>query len=190
MRLKSFDRTAVLAWCPVVPYSHYVVAGSIVGSLGDDFSASSKLEIFSTKKQENGDVMGSVECPDRFSQLAWSSNVQNSERGMVAGAMVDGSIGIWNMDKVFESNTEEACVATLENQGASVKGLEFNPKQSQLLASAGEDGQLYIWNLKQLEQPTLYSLGGKNPHANQVISHLAWNYQIETVCSLLSNFFV
>ncbi|KAL9652844.1 hypothetical protein ABK040_010876 [Willaertia magna] len=148
-------------------------------------------------------LLGKIQVPDRFNRLSWGmpNSLENFPLGVLAGSQTDGSISLYNVKKIVkssylnaliggnevENNKEEALIANLDKHVGAVRGLEFNPKQNNLLASAGEDGQLYIWNLKQPDQPAAVVLGGKNPHQNQTISHLQWNRKYEYILATTSH---
>ena len=198
MKLSEVSRTAVTTWCPLSSYSNYIAAGSIAGSL-EDFTAGSKLEIFTTdpssskhttidEENDNKMLLGRVTSADRFNRLAWGKPSQDFELGVIAGALVDGSISLYDASKIVGNSDEStnAVITNLEGHTAPVKGLEFNPTQTNLLASAGEDSQLYIWNLKNPNAPTPVTLGGKNPHQNQSISFLSWNRIYEYILATTS----
>ena len=142
-------------------------------------------------------LLAQIQVPDRFNRLSWGTpGTTGDSLGIIAGGQVDGTISLFDANKMVElysknkkkaSPHDEALVASLDKHQNSVRGLEFNPKQLNLLASAGDDGQLYIWNLKQPEQPAAVVLGCKNPHQNQTISHLQWNRKYEYILATTSH---
>ncbi|EFC36681.1 predicted protein [Naegleria gruberi] len=177
-------------------------SSAFFSSLG---STHQQNELISTEEEEkkkkeaarkHPKLVAQIEAPDRFNRLSWGTPGSTGESlGIVAGAQVDGTISLFDVNKMVESysktkkisSTSSALVATLDKHQNSVRGLEFNPKQVNLLASAGEDGQLFIWNLKQPEQPGVVVLGCKNPHQNQTISHLQWNQKFEYILATTSH---
>jgi protein transport protein SEC31 len=195
MKLCEISRMAATTWCPLPTYSNYIACGSIAGSL-ENFTAGSKLEIFtidpSSAKTISGEgedmLIGSVSCADRFNKLAWGKPSGDYEMGTVAGALVDGTISLYDASKIVgnKDQSADAVIVNLEKHTAPVRGLEFNPTQTNLLASAGEDSNLYIWNMKNPSSPSLVALGGKNPHQNQSISALAWNRIFEYILATTS----
>jgi protein transport protein SEC31 len=188
-RLNEIYRTAVSAWSPCPGYSNYLAVGSISGTI--DFSSEAKLEIIKgvdlkrTADTTTEGALGSVVSADRFNRLAWGQPGETFEMGVVAGAMLDGNITLWDPKKIIAAE-ENSVIATLDKHTAGVRGLEFNPTQHNLLASAGEDSILYIWNLKNPSAPTPITLSGKNPHHDQTISHLSWNRIFEYILATTS----
>jgi protein transport protein SEC31 len=75
----------------------------------------------------------------------------------------------------------------MDKHQGPVRGLAFNYTQGSILASAGEDSSIYVWNLQNPEAPVHYAPEGKNPHANQIISALAWNKNYESIMATTSH---
>lgn len=150
MRLKEIKRTAVTSWCPVAPFTNYMVSGSIAGLL-TDFNAQPKLEILDTshrRRDNNGSslVVGSITTSERFTRVSWSGNrnvvsspetsVSSSDSetdeigGLIAGALVGGSIGIWDPQIIVGHHADNASdeeeidmgmIARLDKHTAAVK---------------------------------------------------------------------
>lgn len=160
MRLKEIKRTAAVSWCPVAPFTNYMVCGSIAGSL-TDFSAQPKLEIVDTsyrrRRHATGSsssssggslVVGSVTTSERFTKVAWSgernatvgspgsteylnadTSVPEKIGGLIAGALVNGSIGIWDPRVIAghrcgsdgEDEIDLGMIAKLDKHTAAVK---------------------------------------------------------------------
>ncbi|KAF0984807.1 hypothetical protein FDP41_000706 [Naegleria fowleri] len=153
-----------------------------------------KRRLEAARKQPK--LLAQIEAPDRFHRLTWGTPGSTGDSlGIIAGAQVDGVISLFDANKMIESfskrkkilPSDDALIASMDKHQSSVRGLEFNPKQVNLLASAGDDGQLYIWNLKQPNQPQAVVLGCKNPHQNQTISHLQWNRKFEYILATTSH---
>ncbi len=104
-RLNEIYRTAVSAWSPCPGYSNYLAVGSISGTI--DFSSEAKLEIIKgvdlkrTADTTTEGVLGSVVSADRFNRLAWGQPGETFEMGVVAGAMLDGNITLWDPKKII-----------------------------------------------------------------------------------------
>jgi protein transport protein SEC31 len=187
MKINEIHRAAALTWCPCTEHTDIIATGSIAGSL-EDFSSGSKIELFATDlNSTQAKLLGSASTPDRFNKLSWGNPVSETfPYGILAGAMVDGTIGIWNPEKMLnEETSKDSLLTTLDKHKGSVRGLSFNKLQPNLLASAGEDSMMYIWNLQKPEAPVGYTIPGNNPHANQVISNLGWNQKFDYVLLFL-----
>lgn len=103
MKINEIPRAAAISWCPLSEHSNVIATGTIAGSL-KDFSAGSKLEFFSTNlNSTEANLLGGVDSYDRFNKLAWGNPCSNTyDYGVVAGAMVDGTISIWNPKNIIE----------------------------------------------------------------------------------------
>lgn len=65
----------------------------------------------------------------------------------------------------------------------AIRGLEFQ-NQSNLLASAATDGDIYIWDLNNLSKP--YTPGNKSSRLEDVTC-LSWNRQVPHILATGSN---
>eukprot|EP00762_Andalucia_godoyi_P003033 ANDGO_04180.mRNA.1 Protein transport protein SEC31 homolog B len=194
MFLKQVSRTATFAWSPS---GSHLVAGSMAGSFDADFSASAKLEIFScglnNLDTRDMSIVATIDAPERFSRLDWGGS-------LIAGALVDGSIQLWNADNMissyqpptassvnvngeefFNSPPSQGSDSTMEpillkKHEGDVRALQFNPFQPSMLASGGADGQVYIWTLGE-SSGAWAAPGGRNPHTEEV-SDVAWNRKV------------
>ncbi|KAL0485209.1 COPII adaptor coat protein SEC31 [Acrasis kona] len=163
------------------------------GSFGD-FTAQDKLEIFKgvdlkrNKDSSEDQVLGTITSDNKFTRASWGNPVESMKMGILATATIDGLITLYDPSKIIdpsEATEKGPVISTIDKHTSSIRGLEFNPS-TPVLASAGEDSQLYIWNMKNPEQPTTVSLGGRNPHQDQLISHLAWNRIFEYILATTS----
>jgi protein transport protein SEC31 len=62
-------------------------------------------------------------------------------RGLIAGAMDDGRLNIWNVNSIFEDSASSLVSSNLTHRGA-IKVVEFNPVNPKLLMSAGSGGEV------------------------------------------------
>ena len=98
----SVKRSATVAWGASSDYANLLAAGTVAGAISDSFDTSSQLEILSVDVTSSGaelPSLGMVQTSERFCKLAWG--IQGIEdgslpMGLIAGAMVDGSIKIYN----------------------------------------------------------------------------------------------
>ena len=65
-----------------------------------------------------------------------------------------------------------------------IRGLDFNPIQTNLLSSGAINGEIYIWNLQEPAKP--YSPGTRSSKLDDITS-LAWNRQVQYVLATSSN---
>lgn len=102
--IKSAARSALVAFALDAPY---LAAGTMAGAVDLSFSSSANLEIFKLDFQSDAHdlpVAGACPSSERFNRLSWSKPVATSEEyslGLVAGGLVDGSVGVWNPNKLI-----------------------------------------------------------------------------------------
>jgi protein transport protein SEC31 len=108
---------------------------------------------------------------------------------------VDGTVNLWNPAKIVGVSKTQAAAETplickLEKHTGAVKGLQFNPFSSNLLASGAADGELAIWDLANPSAPSLYpalkgATGPGNAAAGEVTC-LAWNRKVQHILASTS----
>ncbi|XP_072984092.1 protein transport protein SEC31 homolog B-like isoform X1 [Typha latifolia] len=191
--IKSAQRSALVAFAPESPY---LAAGTMAGAVDLSFSSSANLEIFKLDFQSDGpDLPLVASCPstERFNRLSWSkpgSGAGDGEYslGLVAGGLVDGSIGVWNPFKLVSSEDQDgALVARLEKHTGQVLGLEFSALSPNLLASGADEGELCIWDLANPTEPNLFpSLKSVGSGAQTEVSYVSWNPKFQHILASTS----
>jgi protein transport protein SEC31 len=112
-----------------------------------------------------------------FHDLAWTHAKDPSERGMIAGALDNGTLGLWNVDRLLEDKSQ-ALVASTKNHSGAIKALQFNPRHSNLLATGGAKGELFITDLNNAAAPI--RLGSTAARADD-IDCLDWNKKVSHI---------
>ncbi|KAH7676991.1 Ancestral coatomer element 1 Sec16/Sec31 domain-containing protein [Dioscorea alata] len=189
--IKSAARSALVAFAPNAPF---LAAGTMAGAVDLSFSSSSNLEIFKLDFQSDAHelpVVGSCPSAERFNRLSWSKVGSASEEyamGLVAGGLGDGTVNLWNPAKLISGDGEdEALVMKLEKHTGPVRGLEFNPNLSNLLASGADEGEVCVWDLtKPLDPQRLAPLKGVGSGAQTEISFVSWNPKVQSVLASTS----
>jgi protein transport protein SEC31 len=70
------------------------------------------------------------------------------------------------------------------NHTGPIKGLHFNPKQPNLLASGGPNGEVFIWDLNNPTKP--YSPGARSSKLDEITS-LSWNGEVAHILATSSS---
>jgi len=70
------------------------------------------------------------------------------------------------------------------NHSGPIKGLHFNPKQPNLLASGGPNGEVFIWDLTNPTKP--YSPGARSSKLDEITS-LSWNGEVAHILATSSS---
>jgi protein transport protein SEC31 len=100
--------------------------------------------------------------------------------GLIAGGMVDGNIHVWDPSKVVSG--EDSLLASVEQHRGAISGLHFNPhkESSHLLASGGDDLEVYVTSLERPDAPSVFIPAPPPSTAKHTaaITKVAWNTQV------------
>jgi protein transport protein SEC31 len=111
---------------------------------------------------------------DRFHDIAWAPANADHPRGIIAGALENGSLDLWDAEALFSGSGDAFMSRTTKHTGA-IKSLQFNPLKPQILATAGAKGELYIYDVNDISNP--FRLG--NPQArSDDLECIAWNRKV------------
>ena len=93
-----------------------------------------------------------------FNDIAWTTSDDNRSRGIIAGALENGSLDLWDVDKLISreglggslSNAQtlvslsprDAFKSRTSKHGGAIKALQFNAFRSELLATVGAKGEV------------------------------------------------
>ncbi|XP_047340406.1 protein transport protein SEC31 homolog B-like [Impatiens glandulifera] len=189
--IKSVNRSASVAFAPEAPY---MAAGTMAGAVDLSFSSSANLEIFKLDFQSDDcelPLAGEAATSERFNRLSWGKNPGGAEEfslGLIAGGLVDGSIGLWNPLTLIRSEaSESALVSQLLRHKGPVRGLEFNSLTPNHLASGADDGEICIWDITKPVEPTHFPpLKGSGSATQGEISFLSWNRKVQHILASTS----
>ncbi|KAL2021134.1 hypothetical protein VTK56DRAFT_7440 [Thermocarpiscus australiensis] len=177
VRLREIPRTAAFAWSPGP--NPLLVTGTRSGAVDADFSDETKLELWDLNLDapDHGlelQPIASISTESRFYDIAWGNPSDEHPRGVVAGAMEDGSLQLWDAAKLLAG--EEALMSRDTKHTGPVKALQFNPLRPQVLATAGAKGELFIWDIN--DTSTAFRLGTAAAHD---IDCVAWNRKVSNI---------
>ncbi|KAL2116614.1 hypothetical protein VTJ04DRAFT_8782 [Mycothermus thermophilus] len=178
VRLREIPRTAAFAWAPFsVPV---LVTGTRSGAVDADFSDETKLELWDLnldaqdQSLELQPVTG-ISTESRFYDIAWGAASDEHPRGVIAGAMEDGSLQLWDAAKLIAGD-DDALIARETRHTGPIKALQFNPLRPQVLATAGAKGELFVWDVN--DPSTAFRLGTAAAHD---IEAIAWNRKVSNI---------
>ncbi|KAL2185112.1 hypothetical protein L209DRAFT_756082 [Thermothelomyces heterothallicus CBS 203.75] len=177
VRLREIPRTAAFAWSPGP--NPILVTGTRSGAVDADFSDETKLELWDLNLDDPGQGLelqpvASISTESRFYDIAWGAPSDEHPRGVVAGAMEDGSLQLWDAAKLLAG--EEALMSRDTKHTGPIKALQFNPVRPQVLATAGVKGELFIWDVN--DTSTAFRLGTAAAHD---IDCVAWNRRVSNI---------
>lgn len=179
VRLREIPRTAAFAWSHgAIPL---VATGTRSGAVDADFSDETKLELWDLNLDnvEQGlelQPIASVSTESRFYDIAWGAPSKEYPRGVIAGAMENGALELWDAEKLIAGKGEAALLSRTTKHTGPIKSLQFNPIKPQVLATAGTKGELYIWDIN--DPSTAFRLGTAAAHD---IECVAWNRKVGNI---------
>ncbi|OQS02569.1 hypothetical protein THRCLA_21389 [Thraustotheca clavata] len=187
--VKEVGGPAVTAWCPVKRPREALIA---MGSMDNSTNLLQLYGMDLTLPGREMSLRGRVHTSSRVHALSWSNVMKHQttcSMGIIAGAMEDGTVSLWDANKV--SNNDASLLGTITKHKGAVNTLQFNPRQdsSHLIASGGADGEVYITSIAKLNKPAIFAPGPSIAQPgneittyactgdNVLISTIAWNNQ-------------
>ncbi|XP_035186370.1 protein transport protein Sec31B isoform X2 [Oxyura jamaicensis] len=184
MKLKEIERTAVQAWSPANNHPIYLATGTSAQQLDASFSTNATLEIFEVDFRDPSLDMkqkGTLPASNRFHKLIWGNfgNGSPESSGVIIGGGDNGVLTMYSAHRILASKSEPV-IGQTEKHSGPVRALDFNPFQSNLLASGANDSEIFIWDLNNFSVPM--TPGAKSqPHED--ISVVSWNRQVQHILS-------
>lgn len=175
VKLREISRTATFAWSPCEDGT-WLVTGTIPGVIDASFSNTMDLEFWqvdmmdwSLESFELAQPNYVISSDMRFNDIAWGCVVEGHKLGIIAGAMENGALNLWDVDLIRQgASKSESLIAQNMSHGGIIKSLDFNTTQTTLLASAGENGEIWIWDMESPTKP--YSSGQKSNQLGSIQS--------------------
>ncbi|KAH3683654.1 hypothetical protein WICPIJ_005338 [Wickerhamomyces pijperi] len=163
VKINSIPQTATFAWSnDSIPI---LATGTAAGVIDDDFSSTSSLSFYSLYEKE---PILSVDSAAKFHDLDWSSS-----NNLLAGALENGSVQFWNTSKLASEGNVQA-VATNKKHAGLVKALSFSKVQSNVLASGGSNGEIFIYDTNKIDNLEPFAPGTAMTPMD-VVSSVSWN---------------
>ncbi|KAK5175717.1 protein transport protein S31 [Saxophila tyrrhenica] len=178
--LRTLERTAVFAWSKGSG-TPLLATGTKVGAVNDDFSSEVLLELWDLElqKQERDaepKKLCAITVDSGFNDLAWSEPDDDHPLGVLAGALENGSVDLWDAERA-RSGSKDAFISRTTKHSGPAKALQWNPYRHNLLASVGSKGEIFIYDLNNMANP--FRLGATAARADD-IDCLDWNKSEKT----------
>mmetsp|Transcript_10657 Transcript_10657/g.39783 ORF Transcript_10657/g.39783 Transcript_10657/m.39783 type:complete len:1070 (-) Transcript_10657:1074-4283(-) len=183
MLLSQIKQTSALAWSPLSTHPSYLALGTLHSTL-----TSPKLSIHNATAEKTDILVETDAVNEKFVCMDWGvgTHEQVNELGVIAGGMDDSSIQLFDVNRIVNKE-DDILISKIEKHDKQVNALKFNPKQAALMASAGADGNVFFWNLKNMKEPTAIEMQGKNPHTNEEVTSLSWNTKFDSIAASCSS---
>ncbi|KAG6008221.1 protein transport protein S31 [Claviceps maximensis] len=181
VRLREVPRTATFAWSPSSG-KPLLVTGTRAGAVDADFSDESKLELWDlslddTQQGLELQPLTSITTESRFYDIAWGPADSDHPKGIIAGALENGSLELYDAAKL-EAGASDALISRTNKHTGAIKALQFNPLKPHILATAGLKGELYVFDVNDIENP--FRLGSATARSDD-IECLAWNRKVSHI---------
>ncbi|XP_039532057.1 protein transport protein Sec31A isoform X2 [Pimephales promelas] len=188
MKLKEINRTAIQAWSPAQQHPIYLAAGTSAQQLDATFSTTASLEIFELDLTDPTLAMkscGSFSSPHRYHKLVWGPQ-GIEDQGLPSGVLIaggeNGNIILYDASKVIAGDSE-VIISQSEKHSGPVRALDVNSFQPNLVASGGNESEIYIWDLNNFSSPMT---PGPKTQPLEDISCVAWNKQVQHILASAS----
>ncbi|KAL1984963.1 hypothetical protein VTN96DRAFT_8519 [Rasamsonia emersonii] len=177
VRLREIPRTATFAWSPGTA-APLIATGTRAGAVDFDFSNETNLELWDLGLDSQGQgaelqPIAKVPTDSGFNDIAWAEYDENN-RGVIAGALENGSLDLWDADKLI-NGASDPLISRISKHSGAIKALQFNPRHPNLLATGGAKGELFLTDLNNTANPI--RLGNTAARADD-IECLDWNKKV------------
>ncbi len=121
--------------------------------------------------------MTCLTCNTSFNDITWAPATEGHPRGIIAGALDNNSLYLWDAQKLIDDATD-ALISQAPEHTAAIKALEFNPHRPEILATVGAEGDLHIYDVGDTSHPI--RLGSPQPRADD-LECVAWNRKFPNI---------
>lgn len=117
--------------------------------------------------------------------MGWSVPAASADKpyGIIAGGMEDGYLDVWDPNAIIAESSTASLFRKKAHSG-SLKALDFNPFQPNLLATGGGSAEVTIWDINNPDKN--YSPGEVSQRLDEITS-VAWNRQVLHILATSSN---
>ncbi|KAI4146909.1 MAG: hypothetical protein LQ340_005763 [Diploschistes diacapsis] len=188
VRLREIPRTATFAWSPGSGLP-LIATGTKAGAVDADFSSDTQLELWSLELQNAHQSLelqpsAVVATDSRFHDIAWVKGRDSDGKGIIAGALENGCLDLWDAEKLLRKDRSNSIISRTTKHTGAIKALQFNSFRSELLATAGAKGELFISDLNNVANP--FRLGNTAVRADD-FDCLDWNKKVPHILVTGSN---
>lgn len=114
----------------------------------------------------------------RFHKIIWSPLGCGGQypQGVIVGGCESGHLQVYNVAKLLAG--EESLMSKQDKHVGPVRALDFNPFQSNLLASGAAESEILIWDLNNTTTPMT---PGTKTQPFEDIQNVSWNKQVQHI---------
>ncbi|KAJ0057468.1 hypothetical protein NL108_009184, partial [Boleophthalmus pectinirostris] len=156
--------------------------------LDASFSTSASLELFEFNLADPSLAMkscGTLSSSHRYHKLVWSPFGIDGQ-GLASGVLIaggeNGNVILYDPVKIMSGDTN-VIIAESDIHTGPVRALDLNPFQTNLVASGGNESEIYIWDINNFGSPMT---PGPKTQPLEDISCVAWNRQVQHILASTS----
>lgn len=184
VKISDINRTSTFAWS--LDSLPLLATGTVAGAVDIDFSSSATLDIwdiFSPTSKSEPIFTAPVE--NKFYALAWSKPFEGRSKGLLAGAFENGTVEFWDVATLIKTkDLDKSSVHKSNKHTGAVKSMQFNPIQPHVLVTGGSNGQIFVWDTKNFNEPFA---PGQAMTPMDEISCVAWNNSVSHIFASTGN---
>ncbi|XP_032425392.1 protein transport protein Sec31A isoform X7 [Xiphophorus hellerii] len=183
MKLKEINRTAIQSWSPAQHHPIYLATGTSAQQLDASFSTNASLELFELDLADPSLDMkscGSLSSAHRYHKLVWGPygmDAQGHPSGVLIAGGENGNVILYDAAKIMAGESDVIVAESVRHTGP-VRALDVNHFQSNLVASGGNESEIYIWDMNNFGSPMT---PGPKAQPQEDISCVAWNKQVHHI---------
>ncbi|KAM9306638.1 protein transport protein Sec31A isoform 2-T2 [Pholidichthys leucotaenia] len=188
MKLKEINRTAIQSWSPAQHHPIYLATGTSAQQLDASFSTNASLEFFELDLAEPSLDMkscGRFSSAHRYHKLVWGPygmDAQGHPSGVLIAGGENGNIILYDPAKIMAGDSD-VVITESDRHAGPVRALDVNPFQTNLVASGGNESEIYIWDMNNFGSPMA---PGPKTQPLEDISCVAWNRQVQHILASAS----
>ncbi|CAN6658780.1 protein transport protein Sec31p [Trichomonascus vanleenenianus] len=177
VKLREINRSSAYSWSPVAT-GPSIVTGSYA-------NGQSQLEFWDLNLVDRASKSYLLDTPSSSVSVD-SSKINDIVWGGVSDARPSGVIATGHesgLVNAFDAHNPENRVLSLKKHSGAVRSLQFNPVQSHVLASAGANREVFVWDLK---RGSAFAVPTERCRLDE-IDAMSWNNKIAKVFAVAGN---
>ncbi|XP_078812169.1 protein transport protein Sec31A isoform X4 [Oryzias latipes] len=188
MKLKEVNRTAIQSWSPAQHHPIYLATGTSAQQLDASFSTNASLEFFELDLADPTLDMkscGSFSSAHRYYKLVWGPfgmDSQNHPAGVLIAGGENGNVILYDPARIMAGKSD-VVITESDRHSGPVRALDVNPFQANLVASGGNESEIFIWDMNNFGSPMT---PGPKTQPLEDISCVAWNRQVQHILASAS----
>ncbi|XP_024155650.1 protein transport protein Sec31A isoform X3 [Oryzias melastigma] len=188
MKLKEINRTAIQSWSPAQHHPIYLATGTSAQQLDASFSTNASLEFFELDLADPTLDMkscGSFSSTHRYHKLVWGPfgmDSQGHPSGVLIAGGENGNVILYDPARIMAGESD-VVITESDRHSGPVRALDVNPFQANLVASGGNESEIFIWDMNNFGSPMT---PGPKTQPLEDISCVAWNRQVQHILASAS----